>query len=141
MQALDVIDHAGSAAARVEATVEMLQALGYAQILVTLRDPSLNVTLAVGRSNGAVVAVGDGMDGAALQAMPGAVWRRRLTQLEKAGAADLHCLDGGEAWVAREFFAADPVDSDDLAAWRSTDLIVGILRGASPEPFFQCSFF
>lgn len=133
MQALDVIDHAGSASARVEATVEMLQALGYAQILVTLRDPSLNVTLAVGRSDGAVVMVGDGMDGAALQAMPGAVWRRRLAQLEKTGAADLHLLDGGEAWVAREFFAADPVDSDDLAAWRSTDLIVGILRGASQE--------
>lgn len=135
VQALDAIDHAEGVAARVDAAVQTLQGLGYRHVLLTLRDESLNVILSAGTPESAE---GDAVDGghapqAVLRPLPGAVWRRRLAQLERFGTADLIQLDGGDPWVAREFFAAAPVESDDPTAWRSTDLLVGMLRGASQE--------
>ncbi len=126
---LDAIDRADSSAARVRAAAAALHAMGFGRVMITLRDASLNITMAV--SEGGV----DPADrtGHALQALPGAVWRRRFSQLERFRVGDLYLLDGGDAWVAREFFAAEPSPRGDGLSWLPTDLMIGVLYGAERE--------
>ena len=127
--ALDAIDRADSSAARVRAAAEALHAMGFERVLITLRDASLNVTLAVSAGSSDPT----GVTGHALQPLPGAVWRRRLSQLERFRVGELYLLDGGDAWVSREFFAADPSPRGDGLSWLPTDLMLGPLYGAERE--------
>lgn len=127
--ALDAIDRAEPTAGRVRAAADTLYAMGFDRVDITLRDASLNVTLSVS----AGVADTTGLTNHALQKLPGAVWRRRLLQLERFRLDDVYLLDGSDPWVAREFFAADPTPRGEGIAWLPTDLALGLLTGADRE--------
>ncbi len=127
--ALDAIDCAESSPARVRAAADVLCGMGFGRVVITLRDASLNVTVSVTLGQADPSEPG----ALALEPLPGAVWRRRLAQLDRFRDADLHLLDGTDAWVAREFFGTVPEDRSDPAQWVPTDLIVGLLRGAEQE--------
>lgn len=122
---LDAIDRAESTGARVQVTANLLQELGFDRVVITLRDASLNPTVIAhaGKTDTA------SLSGLGLKALPGAVWRRRLPHLERFRVGDLCLLDGSDAWVAREFFGADPSPAGDGQAWLPTDLIVAVMRG------------
>src|SRR5690606_23714075 len=66
--------------------------------------------------------------------LPGAVWRRRISAIERFRCGDLYLLDGSDAWVAREFFGVAPSQrSTDATVWLPQDLLLGILHGADNE--------
>jgi len=128
-QALDAIDQAGTPSERVRAAADMFAAYGFGKVVITLRDASLNPTVAV------TVRSGDMPQSASndLQPMPGAVWRRRLSMLERFRDDDMYLLDGSDEWVAREFFATDPMQRNGAEHWLDTDLLIGLMRGADQE--------
>ena len=125
----DAIDRAETTDARVQLTAEQLYRMGFDRVVITLRDESLNPTV--------VVRAGLPEDasplGFALKPMPGAVWRRRVSQLERFRVGDLHLLDGSDAWVSREFFGTEPHPAGDGHRWLPTDLIVALLRSFDGE--------
>ena len=125
-ESLDAIDRAESTAARVQVAAELLHGLGFDRVVISLRDASLNPL--------SVVRVGlpetSSLSGLALKPLPGAVWRRRLSHLERFRVGDLHLLDGSDPWVSREFFGALAPPAGDGHSWLPTDLIVALLRGA-----------
>ncbi|MEP6778839.1 MAG: GAF domain-containing protein, partial [Gemmatimonadaceae bacterium] len=126
-QALDAIDGSDSPTGRVKAAADALHAFGFDRVLITLRDSALTPTLAV-------TAGPRESEKEALLPMPGVVWRKRLTLLDRFRVGDLYVLDGSDAWVAREFFGAHATPrAADSAEWLSTDLIVGPIRGADGE--------
>ncbi|MEQ1691138.1 MAG: PAS domain S-box protein [Gemmatimonas sp.] len=127
--ALDALDRADSPPTRVRAAADALVAMGFDRVVITLRDASLNVTMTV--SAGA--ADPTGVTGYALQPLPGAVWRRRFTQLDRFRVGELFLLDGSDPWVAREFFAAEASPRSDGRTWLATDLVLGALYGAERE--------
>jgi PAS domain S-box-containing protein len=125
--ALDAVDRAESPAARVAAAAEALAAFGFDGVLVTLRDAALSPTLAVSAG-----ALHNDVD--SLQPLPGVVWRRRLPSIDRFRVGDVHMLDGTDAWVAREFFGAEPqARPDGATSWIETDLLIGLVRGADGE--------
>ena len=126
--ALNAIDHAEAPAARVKAAADALVAFGFDRVLLTLRDAALSPTLAV--SAGAIQSSGD-----SLQPLPGVVWRRRLPGIERFRLSNhVYLLDGTDAWVAREFFAAAALERlDGPTSWIDTDLLIGLVRGADGE--------
>ncbi|MBC8088423.1 MAG: GAF domain-containing protein [Phycisphaerae bacterium] len=124
--ALDAIDRAGSSPGRVKAAADGLAAYGFDRVLITLRDAALSQTLSM-------IAGDDQSCHESLQPLPGVVWRRRLTGIERFRVGDVYVLDGSDAWVAREFFGAPAVERSDPAEWLPTDLIVGLVRGADAE--------
>lgn len=126
---LDAIDRAESTGARVQAAADALHELGFDRVVVSLRDASLNPTF-IAKAGSPDVASDTG---AGLKPLPGAVWRRRLPHLERYREGDLYVLDGSDEWVAREFFGCGPVPSGSDNRWLTTDLIVGVLRGARQE--------
>ena len=126
---LDAIDRAESSGARVQATADLLYELGFDRVVVTLRDASLNPTIIAQAGKPDV----SSLTGLGLKPLPGAVWRRRLSHLERFRVDDLYLLDGSDPWVAREFFASDPMDAGDGATWLSTDLLVAVMRGPKQE--------
>lgn len=127
--ALDAIDRADTSAARVRAAADALHAMGFDRVVITLRDASLNVTMSVAAGHSASAGITD----FALQPLPGAVWRRRLAQLDRFRVGELFLLDGSDEWVSREFFAADPSPRGDGNTWLPTDLVLGALYGAERE--------
>ena len=126
--ALNAIDHAEAPAARVKAAADALVAFGFDRVLLTLRDAALSPTLAV--SAGAIQSSAD-----SLQPLPGVVWRRRLPGIERFRLSNhVYLLDGTDAWVAREFFAAAARERlDGPTSWIDTDLLIGLVRGADGE--------
>ena len=126
--ALNAIDHAEAPAARVKAAADALVAFGFDRVLLTLRDAALSPTLAV--SAGAIQSSAD-----SLQPLPGVVWRRRLPGIERFRLSNhVYLLDGTDAWVAREFFAAAARERlDGPTSWIDTDLLIGLVRGADDE--------
>lgn len=127
--ALDAIDRADSSAGRVRAAANALHGMGFERVLITLRDASLNVTMSVsaGSSDPSCPT------SYSLQPLPGAVWRRRLTQLERFRVGELYLLDGDDPWVAREFFGAQAAERSDGVTWLSTDLMLCMINGAENE--------
>lgn len=128
-ESLDAIDRAESTAARVRVTAELLHGMGFDRVVISLRDASLNPISVVRAGLPETASV----TGLALKPLPGAVWRRRLSHLERFRVGDLHLLDGSDAWVSREFFGSEPQPAGDGHTWLSTDLIVALLRGADGE--------
>lgn len=128
-ESLDAIDRAESTAARVHVTAALLHDMGFDRVVITLRDASLN-PISVVRAGLPETA---SLTGLALKPLPGAVWRRRLSHLERFRVGDLHLLDGSDAWVSREFFGAEPHPAGDGHTWLPTDLIVALLRGSDGE--------
>ena len=126
---LDALDRADSSAARVHVAANALVTMGFERVVISLRDVSLNVTMSVSAGN----ADPTGVTGYALQPLPGSVWRRRLTQLERFRVGELYLLDGSDPWVAREFFAAAASPRGDGRTWLPTDLVLGGLYGAERE--------
>lgn len=126
---LDAIDRGESTGARVQIAAELLHALGFDRVVVSLRDASLNPTVIAQAGTPESVS----LTGLALKPLPGAVWRRRLPQLERFRVDDLCLLDGSDPWVALEFFGAEPVPAGDGNTWLATDLIVGVMRGVRQE--------
>ena len=126
--ALNAIDHAEAPAARVKAAADALVTFGFDRVLLTLRDAALSPTLAV--SAGAIQSSAD-----SLQPLPGVVWRRRLPGIERFRLSNhVYLLDGTDAWVAREFFAAAARERlDGPTSWIDTDLLIGLVRGADDE--------
>lgn len=126
---LDAIDLADSPATRVQAAADALAAMGFGRVVISLRDASLNVTLSVSAGSADPTAIA----GYAMQSLPGAVWRRRFTQLERFRVGELFLLDGSDPWVAREFFAAEPSPRGDGRTWLPTDLMIAPLYGAEHD--------
>jgi PAS domain S-box-containing protein len=125
----DAIDRAETTDARVQLTAEQLYRMGFDRVVITLRDESLNPTVVVR----AGLPEDASPSGFALKPLPGAVWRRRVSQLERFRVGDLHLLDGSDAWVSREFFGTEPHPAGDGHRWLPTDLIVALLRGFDGE--------
>src|SRR4051812_8445643 len=94
-EALSAIDRAESSAARVRAAAEALHAFGFERVMITLRDPSLNPTLV---ANAGASDAPSAVDHA-FKPLPGAVWRRRLSAIERFRVDDLYLLDGSDPWV------------------------------------------
>ena len=128
-ESLDAIDRAESTAARVHVTAELLHGMGFDRVVISLRDGSLN-PISVVRAGLPETA---SLTGLALKPLPGAVWRRRLSHLERFRVGDLHLLDGSDAWVSREFFGSEAHPAGDGHTWLPTDLIVALLRGSDGE--------
>lgn len=128
-ESLDAIDRAESTAARVQVTAELLHGMGFDRVVISLRDASLN-PLSVVRVG---LPVTTSLSGLALKPLPGAVWRRRLSHLERFRVGDLHLLDGSDPWVSREFFGAVAHPAGDGHTWLPTDLIIALLRGADGD--------
>ena len=128
-QALDAIDCADTSSARVRVAADLVYALGFDRVLITLRDASLNATLSV--THGSADMASDAAH--PLQPLPGAVWRRRLVQLERFRANDLYVMDGTDQWVARDFFGTDAGTRETEGAWLPTDLLLGLMRGSEQE--------
>ena len=128
-QALDAIDRAESSAARVRVAADVLYTFGFDRIVITLRDASLNATVSV--THGSADMATDAAH--ALQPLPGAVWRRRLVQLDRFRVGDMYVLDGTDPWVAREFFGTEPDARETGDAWIATDLLLGLMRGTEQE--------
>ncbi len=126
---LDAIDRAGSTKARIQVAANLLFELGFERVLITLRDASMNATMATT----AGASSQSSNSGFGLKSLPGAVWRRRLVQLERFRVDDLFLLDGSDPWVAREFFGVPPAVRAADESWLSTDLIIVYLRGADQE--------
>jgi PAS domain S-box-containing protein len=126
---LDAIDRAESTGARVQITADFLYELGFDRVVVSLRDPSLNPTHVAHAGHPARST----LTGLGLKALPGAVWRRRLSHLERFRVGDLYLLDGSDTWVAREFFGSDPTPAGDGGTWLPTDLLVAVMRGPRQE--------
>lgn len=126
---LDAIDRAETSGARVQVTAELLYELGFDRVVITLRDASLNPTIVANAGTPDVAS----LTGLGLKPLPGAVWRRRLSHLERFRVGDLYLLDGSDQWVAREFFGSDPSPLGDGTAWLSTDLLVAVMRGPKQE--------
>ncbi len=124
-ESLDAIDRAESTGARVRVTVDLLREMGFAGVSIALRDASLNPTTVVETepSNG------DSLTALALKPLPGAVWRRRLSHVERFRVGDLYLLEGSDPWVSREFFDADPQPADTGNSGLRTDLLIALLRG------------
>ncbi len=126
---LDAIDRADTSGARVQVTAELLYELGFDRVVITLRDASLNPIVVA--SAGAPEQ--SSLTGLGLKPLPGAVWRRRLSHLERFRVADLYLLDGSDEWVAREFFGSNPTPLGDGMTWLATDLLVAVMRGPKQE--------
>src|SRR5690606_3151444 len=108
------------------ATVDALHAMGFKRVVATLRDATFSPTM--------IVKAGSATDGYELDPLPGAVWRRRISAIERFRCGDLYLLDGSDAWVAREFFGVAPSQrSTDATVWLPQDLLLGILHGADNE--------
>jgi len=128
-ESLDAIDRAESTVARVHVTAELLHGMGFDRVSISLRDASLNPITVVQ----AGLPESTSLTGLALKPLPGAVWRRRLSHLERFRVGDLHLLDGSDAWVSREFFGAEAYPAGDGHTWLPTDLIVALLRGSDGD--------
>ena len=126
---LDAIDGAESTGARVQVAADLLHELGFDRVTITLRDASLNPTLFAQAGSPEL----SSPTGIGLKPLPGAVWRRRLSPLERFRVGDLYLLDGSDPWVAREFFACDPLPAGDGTTWLATDLLAAIMRGPRQE--------
>lgn len=122
---LDAIDRAESTGARVQVAADLLYETGFDRVIITLRDASLNPTI-IAQSGAPELS---SLTGLGLKPLPGAVWRRRLSHLERFRVGDLYLLDGSDAWVAREFFGTDPMSAGDGTSWLATDLLVAVMRG------------
>ena len=124
-ESLDAIDRAESTGARVRVTVDLLREMGFAGVSIALRDASLNPTTVVETE----LSNGDSLTALALKPLPGAVWRRRLSHLERFRVGDLYVLEGSDPWVSREFFDANPQPADTGNSELRTDLLIALLRG------------
>jgi len=129
LESLDAIDSAGPGALRVEVAAGLLHEMGFDRVVIALRDASMNATLVCSAGSPEASTV----TGHGLEPMPGAVWRRRLLQLERFRVGDLYLLDGSDPWVAREFFGVEPALAGDGHEWLATDVLIGLLRGAEQE--------
>ena len=126
---LDAIDRAGSSGARVQVTADLLHEMGFDRVIITLRDASLNPTI-IAQAGAPEMA---SLSGLGVKALPGAVWRRRLSHLERFRVGDLYLLDGSDEWVAREFFGSDASPAGDGITWLATDLLVAVMRGPKQD--------
>lgn len=127
-EALDAVDRADSQPLRLQALADALRAMGFRRVVVTMRDASFNATM--------VVSAGEPATEIPVEPLPGTVWRRRISSLERfrVGVDDVYMLDGTDAWVSREFFGEGPSAPDaDTRKWLPTDLLVGLLRGLAGE--------
>jgi PAS domain S-box-containing protein len=124
-ESLDAIDRAESTGARVRVTVDLLREMGFGGVSIALRDASLNPTTVVQTE----LSNGDSLAALALKPLPGAVWRRRLSHLERFRVGDLYVLEGNDPWVSREFFDSDPLPTDPANSELRTDLLIALLRG------------
>jgi PAS domain S-box-containing protein len=126
---LDAIDRAETDGARVQVAAELLYELGFDRVVITLRDASLNPIVVASAGTPDV----SSLTGLGLKPLPGAVWRRRLSHLERFRVGDLYLLDGSDTWVAREFFGSDPSPLGDRQTWLATDLLVAVMRGPKQD--------
>ena len=126
---LDAIDRAESTGARVQIAANALYDLGFDRVVISLHDASLNPTVVAHAGSPDLTS----LTGSGLKPLPGAVWRRRLSHLERFRVGDLYLLDGGDPWVAREFFGTEPTPAGDGDGWLATDLLVAVMRGPKGE--------
>ncbi len=126
--ALDAVDQAGTPAARLRASADVLHAWGFGRVMLVLRDAAMApLQIAVAGNNNADSAPD------ALQALPGVIWRQRVPLLPAFARDAWFLLPGSDSWVAREFWASAPTDRTYAGEWGPLDLIVSLIRGATGE--------
>ncbi len=126
--ALDAIDRAPSALARLRAVVDVLHRWGFGRVMAVLRDPNLSpITTATAGATDADSAPD------ALQALPGVIWRQRLPLLTAYAEGGWFRLPGDDPWVAREFWASAPVERSHEEDWNELDLIIAVISGSDGE--------
>ena len=125
------VEHADGLEERLRVFVEAVRRLGFGRAVIVVRDAGMNPTLTVCAGMSAE-------DEAMLRAssVRGAVWRRRLRNIERFRVSQSYYLDGRDPWVIEEFAegvrsAAPPAAADDADAWHPRDMLLVPLRGFS----------
>ncbi len=97
-EALAEVERAPSMDARLHVFVEAIRKIGFGRVTITLRDAVMNAT--------AIVSAGlSPAEEKLLRAQPvsGAVWRRRLSAIERFRISSSYYLEGRDPWVIEEF--------------------------------------
>ncbi|MEO8333895.1 MAG: PAS domain S-box protein [bacterium] len=97
-EALAEVERARSMDARLRVFVEAIRQIGFGRVTITLRDGELNAT--------AIVSAGlSAAEEKLLRAQPvsGAVWKRRLADIERFRISGSYYLEGRDPWVIEEF--------------------------------------
>lgn len=126
--ALTAVDRAASTAARLRVVADTLHDWGFGRVMLVLRDAALGPRQVAFAGNRDTTQAPD-----AMQPLPGVVWRQRLPLLQPFARAGLFLLPGSDPWVAREFWAMEPVEPGEPDGWGALDLIVGLLIGTSGD--------
>jgi len=126
--ALTAVDRAASTAARLRVVADTLHDWGFGRVMLVLRDAALGPRQVAFAGNRDTTQAPD-----AMQPLPGVVWRQRLPLLQPFARDGMFLLPGSDPWVAREFWAMEPVAPIDAEAWGALDLIVGLLVGTGGD--------
>ena len=97
-EALAEVERASSMARRLRVFVDAIRRIGFGRVTLTLRDKGLNAR--------EIVTAGLSEDEDVLlreSPVPGAVWRRRLLEIERFRVSGSYYLPGRDPWVAQEF--------------------------------------
>lgn len=124
------VERAGSLAQRLRIFVDAIRRTGFARVVVTLRNESLDAVL--------IVATGlSPAEEADLRQnpAPGEVWRSRLSRLEPFRVSQSYYLDARDPWIATEFAQGVPssMDANGTSDWSPQDSLLLLLRSARGE--------
>ncbi|HEX9482962.1 MAG TPA: GAF domain-containing protein, partial [Gemmatimonadaceae bacterium] len=126
-EALADVERATTLEDRLQIFVAAICRIGFGRVTITLRDDDLNATRIV--TAGLTPA-----EDARLREnpVPGHVWARRLTMIDRFRVSNSFYLDGADAWVKEEFgdglrSQLEPVADSD---WLPADMLLVPLRSA-----------
>ncbi len=127
-EALAEVERAPSMDARLHVFVEAIRKIGFGRVTITLRDAELNAT--------AIVSAGlSPAEEKLLRAQPvsGAVWKRRLTGVERFRISGSYYLEGRDPWVIEEFQGGLPsaLEPGTDPEWSPQDTLLVPLRLAN----------
>ena len=119
------VERAASLTDRLQVFVDAIRRTGFARVVLTVRDRSMDPMLVV-----AAGLSGEQEEELRIHPAPGDVWRRRLALLEPYRVSQSYYLDFTDQWIAREFGGGLPSTlrpSDDLT-WTPRDSLLVLLK-------------
>ena len=110
---------------RLQVFVHAIQRTGFARVVLTVRDGSMEPTLVVSAGLS-----GEQEEELRLNSAPGEVWRRRLALLEPYRLSQSYYLDFTDEWIAREFGGGVPstLRPSDDPTWTPRDSLLVLLK-------------
>ena len=132
-EALADVERATTLAARLRIFVDAIQKIGFARVVMTLRDAEMNATELVTAGLNAV-------EEADLRAAStsGSVWKRRVEALDRMAhlrISSSYYLDASDPWVAARFHDALPsrLEPHGRPGWSPRDALLVPVRGPTGE--------